>query len=82
MQRLEKNEIASLTERLKSLGYKNRNQVRMYGEQLELTSDPVPQNDGFVVEAKCQVSGKPRRVRIPASVVQMARQQKELLKAA
>ena len=52
MQILEKRDIPRMIDRLKALGYANRKRVRMYGEVLELVSDPVPEADGFVIDAK------------------------------
>jgi hypothetical protein len=82
MRTFEKSEIAVLIERLKNLGYANRCRVFMYGEILELTSDPIAQDNGFVVNANSHKSGKARKVKIPLSIVQMASQQERSWKAA
>ena len=37
---------AEICERLKTLGYENRNRIRMYGEEFDLTSNPVPDENG------------------------------------
>jgi len=80
MQALHKNDIPRLIDRLKALGYANRKRVRMYGEMLELRSDPLPQTDGFTVDAISR--GKLRKVKIPASIVEMVKAQGRLAKAA
>ena len=80
MQILEKRDIARMIDRLKALGYANRKRVHMYGEVLELVSDPLPVADGFVIDAKS--GGKARQVRIPASTVEMVKSRGRVAKAA
>ena len=64
----------ALCETLKSLGYAQDNQVRLYGEVFDLLSDPVRVGENFVfVDAMERRSGQFRRVRIPRTIVQMAR---------
>ena len=60
-----------LCERLKTLGYAHRNRIRMYGEEFDLTSNPLPDENGFVIEAISRKSGVARRLRIPLSILQM-----------
>ena len=60
-------------ERLKRLGFARQNQVRLYGSQFELISDPlIVDNDLVFVDAVEQKSGERRRVRIPLMIVRMA----------
>jgi hypothetical protein len=80
MQALQKKDIPRLIDRLKALGYANRRRVRMYGEMLELVSDPQPQADGFVVDTVS--GGKARQVKIPASLVELVKSRGRLAKAA
>ena len=69
-----RNQPDTLCETIKRLGYAQNNQVRLYGEVFELVSDPVSVGENFVfVDALEQKSGQLRRVRIPSSIVQMAR---------
>ena len=64
---------ASLCERLKQLGFKQENQMRLYGEEFELLGDPLVMRDDLVfVDAIEKKSGQRRRVRIPLSIVSMA----------
>ena len=64
----------SLCETLKRLGYAHDNQVRLYGQVFDLVSDPVILSENFVfVDALERKSGQVRRVRIPPTIVQMAR---------
>jgi len=60
-----------ICERLKTLGYGDHNQMRIYGEEFELTSDPVPTERGFEIEAVSRRTGKARKLAIPLSVVHM-----------
>ena len=62
---------SQLCKRLMSLGYSCRKRQRMYGEEFDLTSNPVPHENGFAVEAVSRKSGSSRRLRIPLSVVEM-----------
>jgi hypothetical protein len=64
----------TLCETLKRLGYAQNNQVRLYGEVFDLLSDPVRVAENFVfVDAVERKSGQVRRVRIPLTIVKMAR---------
>lgn len=65
---------SSLCETLKRLGFAHDNQVRLYGEELDLLSDPVKISDNFVfVDALERKSGQFRRVCIPRTILQIAR---------
>jgi len=43
----------------------------MYGEEFDLTSNPIPDENGFAIEAISRKSGVARKLRIPLSVLQM-----------
>lgn len=58
-------------ERLRKLGYRSARTIRLYGEELHLISDPVPHENGFVVEGITARSMIVKRVRLPLSVVRM-----------
>jgi hypothetical protein len=58
-------------ERLKAFGYARRNRIRMYGEEFDLSSNPIQEDNGFAVEAISRKSGIVRRLRIPLSILQM-----------
>lgn len=69
-----RNQPDTLCETIKRLGYAQNNQVRLYGEVFDLVSDPVSVGENFVfVDALEQKSGQVKRVRIPPTIVQMAR---------
>src|SRR5215813_11400992 len=68
-----------LCERLKRLGFRREQQVKLYGSQFELVGDPVVMSDTVVFfDAVEQKSGELRRVRIPLTIVKMAAQQAEV----
>lgn len=55
-----------ICDRLRDLGYaKGR---RLYGEDLQLISNPMADNDGYIVETVEHKSGAVRRTRIPLAV--------------
>ena len=69
-----RNKPDTLCETIKRLGYAQNNQVRLYGDVFDLVSDPISVGESFVfVDALEQKSGQVRRVRIPPTIVQMAR---------
>jgi hypothetical protein len=68
MQGIKDNEVG---ERLKALGYAHPNRIRMYGEDFDLTSNPIRDENGFAIEAVSRKSGLARRLRIPLSILQM-----------
>ena len=65
---------AKVCSALKALGYTVAKKIRLYGEEVEATSDPFPTEGGFAIRVK---SGKPpqreREVQIPLSVIEVAR---------
>jgi hypothetical protein len=68
-----RNQPDTLCEKVKLLGYAQNNQVRLYGEIFDLVSDPVSVGDNFVFVDALDRNGQFRRVRIPRTIVQMAR---------
>jgi hypothetical protein len=58
-------------ERLKALGYAHHNRVRIYGEEFDLTSNPMADEDGFSIEAISRKSGRARKLHIPLSILYM-----------
>jgi hypothetical protein len=64
-----------LCETLKRLGYGRNNQIRLYGDHFDVTSDPIVVGERLVfVDAVEKRSGRSRRVRIPLNVLHMAGQ--------
>jgi hypothetical protein len=67
----------AFSERLKRLGFANASRMKLYGEELELLSDPIVAEDsGVYVDAIERKSRQPRRVRIPLTIVNMASERK------
>jgi hypothetical protein len=57
--------------KLIALGYAKHKRIRMYGEEFDLISDPVADENGFAIEAVSRKSGATRKLRIPLSVLRM-----------
>ena len=64
---------AELCERLKALGYADRNRIRIYGEEFDLLSNPISDQHGVSIEAKSRKTGNERRLRIPLPILYMIR---------
>jgi hypothetical protein len=55
------------------MGFTQGNQMKIYGEDFQLLSEPIVMGDNLVlVDATEKKSGRLRRVRIPLPVVNMA----------
>jgi hypothetical protein len=57
--------------KLISLGYARSNRVRLYGQEVQLVSDPFPEEGGIAVEVVSQNQPVSRRMKLPLSVLQM-----------
>jgi len=63
----------SLSERLIRLGFAQESQMRLYGQEFELLSNPIVVEDDVVfVDAIEKKSRQLRRIRIPITIVNMA----------
>lgn len=58
--------------KLISLGYGRSKKVRLYGQEMNLTSDPFPAEGGIVVDAVGAGETKTRRIKLPLSILQVA----------
>jgi hypothetical protein len=64
---------ASPCERLKQMGFRQENQMRLYGKIFEFRGNPVVLEDNLVVmEAIERRSGRLSRVHLPLPIVNMA----------
>ena len=64
--------------KLISLGYARSNRVRLYGLEVQLVSDPFPHGDGGIAVEVLERNASPSRtLRLPLSVVQVARKKTE-----
>ena len=50
----------AICKRLREFGYASNHHIRLYGEEFYLASDPIPDDDGFAIEAIARRSGKSR----------------------
>ncbi len=66
---IEEQNAEAICGRLIALGYAKQNRVRMYGEEFELISNPLVDENGFAVQAVSTRSGEMRLLRIPLSVL-------------
>jgi hypothetical protein len=59
--------------KLISLGYARSNRVRLYGQELQLVSDPFPDRDGGIaVEVLAKSESVSRTLRLPLTVLHVA----------
>jgi len=66
-----------LCEKLKRLGYGQNSQIKLYGDKFDVTSDPVVIAEHLVVvDAIEQKTGRPRRMRIPLNILNMAEEKR------
>jgi hypothetical protein len=64
--------------KLISLGYSRSNHVHLYGQKVELVSDPYSDKEGDIaVEVKKSAESASQTMKLPLSVVQVARTQPE-----
>ncbi len=68
---------AAICERLKKCGYSSEHRIRLYGEDLQLVSNPVADEVGYSVLAVTIKAGNFKHVRIPLSLVSMLERQLE-----
>jgi hypothetical protein len=65
-----------LTVRLQNLGFKQGSQLKLYGQNFEVASEPMVVTDDLVlVDAIEKKTGKMKRVRIPLPILKMATDQ-------
>lgn len=67
-----------MCQKLIRLGFGRLKRVRLYGQELQLVSDPFPDREGKIaVEAKERSASVTRIIRLPLPVVQVARKNAE-----
>jgi hypothetical protein len=52
------------------LGYGTRQNIRLYGEEFEVISDPLPEAGGIAVNVRTKKNDAIRVVQLPATVLQ------------
>jgi hypothetical protein len=55
--------------RIKDLGYGSSHLMRMYGQQFEIVSDPVPDGNGVSVQVTSAANPTKRTLRLPISIL-------------
>ncbi len=55
--------------RIKGLGYGSSHHIRMYGQQFEIVSDPVPDGNGVSVQVTSSAEPTKRTLRLPTSIL-------------
>ena len=68
-------EREAICERLQELGFARGKHIKLYGEELHLVSNPVPDGNGFAIEGITRRSGNIRQLRIPLSLVHTLRKE-------
>jgi hypothetical protein len=76
MSNLEHLSVVDICDRVKHLGYTVSGRVRLYGEELEVVSDPFPEADGIAVQVKSRRNPTVRTVHLPATVLQGVKRRK------
>jgi hypothetical protein len=61
---------AAICASVKRLGFGAGQSIRLYGEELEVVSDPFPEAGGFAVSVKTKTDESRRVIQIPATVLQ------------
>lgn len=62
--------IEDMCKHVKHLGYAVNDQIRLYGEEFEVISDPFPENNGIAIQVKAKSSSTIRILQLPATVIQ------------
>ncbi len=62
--------IAEVCANVKRLGYGAQQQIRLYGEEFEVVSDPFPEAGGIAVSVKTKKNDAVRVLQLPATVLQ------------
>lgn len=63
-----------LGEAVKRYGYAKSKKIKLYGEELELISDPVnTEDETILIEAREEGTDIVRKVQVPRNVVEMAK---------
>jgi hypothetical protein len=70
---IESPSVSEICAQVKHLGYATSGQIRLYGEEFEVLSDPFPEDDGIAVRVKTKKNSSIRVLQLPATVLQSAR---------
>lgn len=67
--------IEEVCERVKKMGYGCGSHVRLYGERLEVLSDPFPHESGIAIRVRVH-GGVERVILLPATVLQSVQEKR------
>lgn len=65
--------VVEICESVKRVGYGPSQNIRLYGEEFEVISDPFPEAGGIAVRVRTKKSEEIRVVQLPATVLQSVR---------
>jgi len=68
-----------ICDKLRKMGYAQERNIRLYGEEFHLVSNPTPDGEGFAVDGIARRSGDRRRIGVPLSLVVTIRQELKVL---
>jgi len=71
-----------ICERLRKFGYASERRIRLYGEDLQLISNPIADGAGYSVVAQTVRTGSLRHLRLPLSIVSILERELEHEEAA
>lgn len=66
-------ELLYICDRLKKMGYAESKHIRIYGEEIEMVSNPFPDGDGISVRAISRRETRVKVVKLPLPVWQAAK---------
>jgi hypothetical protein len=70
--------FSEICARVKHLGYTTAGRVRLYGEELEVVSEPFADAGGIAVQVKSRKNPNVRVLRLPTMVVQSAKNHRKI----
>jgi len=65
--------VVEICNSIKRLGYGASQNIRLYGEEFEVISDPFPEAGGIAVNVRTKKSNGVRILQLPATVLQSVR---------
>jgi len=63
-------ELHEMCNRLQDMGYRQSKNIRIYGQEFIVISNPFPEGNGIAVRAISKTESSERTVRIPLPVLQ------------
>jgi len=62
--------------RIRQFGYAASQEIRIYGEEFEVLSDPFPSDGGIAIQVRSKRTLQARVLQLPATVIHRVRQSK------